>query len=243
MILYNEYLKDGRNRLNRMKNTVEEALKSLRAGNIILLHDSEGRENETDMVVAAEHIKPAYIAQMRVDAGGLICVAISKEMCESIKLPFTSDIHASAKKEFPLLGHLTPDDIPYDEKSSFSVWVNHRGTFTGITDVDRALTVRKLAEVLPKKPSMREFGRQFRSPGHVPLLRSSELENREGHTELSVALMKLAKVAPAACICEMMDAVTHKALSGEKAQAYAKKNKLVYLEASQVKEAWRKRDG
>jgi 3,4-dihydroxy 2-butanone 4-phosphate synthase len=226
-----------------MKNTVEDAVKSLLAGNIVLLHDSEGRENETDMVAAAQHVTPSHIARMRVDAGGLICVAISKELSESIKLPFTSDIHASAKKDFPLLGYLTPDDIPYDEKSSFAVWVNHRKTFTGITDVDRALTVRKLAEILPKKPSMREFGRQFRSPGHVPLLRGSELENREGHTELSVALMKLARVTPAACICEMMDAVTHKALSGEKVWAYAKKNKLVYLEASQVKEAWRKRDG
>lgn len=224
-----------------MENTIEEALNSLRDGNIILVHDAEGRENETDMVCAAEHATPQNTARMRVDAGGLICTAISKELSESIQLPFTSDIHAKAKDAFPLLGFLTPDDIPYDEKSSFSVWVNHRNTFTGITDTDRALTIKELSK-LSTETTPEEFGKQFRSPGHVPLLRSSGLDAREGHTELSVALMKLAGLTPIACICEMMDAETHKATSTEKVRAYAQENNLSYLEASEIKDAWRKRD-
>jgi 3,4-dihydroxy 2-butanone 4-phosphate synthase len=226
-----------------MANQIQKALESLKNGEIILVHDSEGRENETDMMVAGEHIKAGHVSEMRTNGGGLICAAVAKELAESIGLPFTSDIHAKAKSSFPLLGHLTPDDIPYDEKSSFAVWVNHRKTFTGITDADRALTIKKLAEVLPKKPSPMEFGSHFRSPGHVPLLRDSGLDAREGHTELSVALMKLAKLTPVAVICEMMDARTHKALSSGKAREYANKNSLVFLETAEIKEAWRRRNG
>jgi len=222
---------------------IDDAIQALKNGNFVLIHDSEGRENETDFLIPAQHITPAHIAQMRADGGGLICAAISKELCDSIQLPFTSDIHSKAKEKFPLLGCLTPDDIPYDEKSSFAVWVNHRGTFTGITDTDRALTIKKLAEILLPHPTPEEFGKKYRSPGHIPLLRSSGLNMREGHTELAVALLKLAGLTPVAAICEMMDAETHRAASVEKTRAYAEEHDIVLLEAADVKNAWRDKNG
>jgi len=225
-----------------MQNSIENAVNALRKGEIILVHDKEGRENETDFVFAAQYAKAEYIAQMRQDAGGLICVAIGREIAENISIPHAADINREASKVFPTLSYLTPNDIPYDEKSSFSIMVNHRGTFTGVTDEDRALTIRELGK-LSVDVSAEEFGRVFRSPGHIPLLRSSGLDNREGHTELSVALMKLAGLTPIACICEMMDAKTHKALSSEKAREYASGENLVFLETEEIKKAWEGRNG
>lgn len=225
---------------------IEEALNSLRNGNFVLVHDSDSRENETDFIIAAEFIMPEHIARMRQDGGGLICVAIGKELSEQIDLPFLVDIERSSAEKFKILEFTNPDDIPYDEKSSFSISINHRKTFTGITDGDRALTIKKLAEFLKdldsKENPTEEFGGEFRSPGHVFLLRSSGVENREGHTELSTALLEMAGLTPVAAICEIMDSVTHKALSREKALKYANKNEIPLLDAGEVKETYENRN-
>jgi len=215
---------------------IDKALKELREGNIILVHDSSGREDETDMVIAATKITPEHIARFRVDGGGLICVALGESLAEKIGLPYMSDVLNVAKKKYPLLGYTTADDIPYDEKSSFSLTVNHRNTFTGITDRDRAHTIKKLADFFKGDVSEKRFGLEFRSPGHVHLLISSGLEFREGHTELTTALVEMSGLIPVACICEMMDSKTHKALTAGKAQEYAKKNNMVFLEAGEIKE-------
>jgi len=218
---------------------IEEALNSLRNGNFVLIHDSDSRENETDSVIAAEFITPEHIAQMRRDGGGLICVAIGKELAEEVDLPFLVDVERQSAEKFKLLEFTTPNDIPYDEKSSFSISVNHRKTFTGITDEDRALTISKLAEFFKnlssKENPIKEFGEEFRSPGHVFLLRSSGIDDREGHTELSAALLDMAGLTPVAAICEMMDSESHKALSGEKTLEYANKNGIPLLDTGDVK--------
>ena len=226
-----------------MMDAIENAAKALNEGSFVLIHDADGRENETDLVIAAEKITPEHIARMRCDGGGLICVAISTEIAGKLGLPFLHDLYAKTKKDFPLLAEIRADDIPYDEKSSFSITVNHRKTFTGITDEDRALTIRELAYISKAEPNIETFGINFRSPGHVHLLISSGLSKREGHTELSEALLCLADLAPLAVICEMMDAETHKSLSSEKARSYAKKNGFVFLESSEVKKAWKRKNG
>lgn len=218
-------------------NGIEMAIKALKDGEFVLMHDASGRENETDLMVAAEKITPEHIAMMRTDGGGLICVAIGKQIAAKLELPFITDLYKKAAVSFPVLKHLKADDIPYDEKSSFSLTVNHRKTFTGITDGDRALTIREFAR-LAKNPDPEEFGRNFRAPGHVHLLISSGLENREGHTELSTALMELAGMLPVAVICEMMDGKTHKSLQPDKSEKYAQKNNLVFLETDEVKKVY-----
>jgi 3,4-dihydroxy 2-butanone 4-phosphate synthase len=227
----------------KSKMNVYDAIKELRKGNFILIHDSDGREDETDMVVAAEFITPVHVAQMRVDGGGLICLAVDGYISDKLGLPFTVDIYALAKSRFPVLRYLTPDDIPYDEKSSFSVSVNHRETFTGIPDLDRALTIRRFGELcsnLPEDAGL-EFGRGFRSPGHVHLLISSGIELREGHTELSTALLEMAGLTPVAAICEMLDSETFKARSRTDAIKYAKKHNLVFLEGGDLKKEYENR--
>lgn len=213
----------------------------IRKGNFVLIHDSDGRENETDLVMAAEFVKAGDIAKMRRDGGGLICIAVGKEIAERLELPFLSDLLQSESNRFPVLSYIKADDIPYDEKSSFSLSINYRKTFTGITDNDRALTISEFGKFCNDMPNdskkvKEKFGSKFRSPGHVPLLISSGLENREGHTELSTALMDIASLAPVAVVCEMLDNKTHKSLSKEGATSYAKRNALIFLEASEVKD-------
>ncbi|MFH1788902.1 MAG: 3,4-dihydroxy-2-butanone-4-phosphate synthase [Candidatus Altiarchaeota archaeon] len=223
--------------------SIEDAIKTLRDGSFVLVHDADGRENETDLVVAAEKITPEHITRMRCDGGGLVCVSVGGEIAGKLGLPFLHDVYAKSKKDFPLLAELEADDIPYDEKSSFSITVNHRKTFTGITDEDRALTIRELAYIAKAEADVQTFGLNFRSPGHVHILVSSGLSNREGHTELSEALLSMANLAPLAVICEMMDSKTHKSLPPDEAHSYAKENGFVFLESSQVKKAWKEKNG
>jgi len=215
--------------------SVKQALKDLLKGKFILIHDAESRENEVDMMVAAERVTPQAVARMRLDAGGLICIAIASGIAGKLRLPYIQDVYLKSRM---LIFHaLKADDIPYDEKSAFSLTINHRRTFTGITDTDRALTIREFAR-LSKKPSLASFGKNFRTPGHVHTLISSGLANRRGHTELSTALMEMAGLTPVAAICEMMDAVTHKALSLSKARAYARRHNLTLIETKGILNYW-----
>ncbi len=222
--------------------SIDDTIKKLRKGNFILIHDSDGRENETDLIVAAELVMPEHVAKMRTDGGGLICLAVDKGISERLGLPFMVDIYQSTNNKFPILKYLTPNDIPYDDRSSFSISINYRKTFTGIPDKDRALTIRKFGELCKNLPNDAriELGKKFRSPGHIQLLISSGIENREGHTELSTALLKMAGITPIAAICEMLDSKTHQALSKNDAVKYAKKHNLILLRGDEVKEAYEK---
>lgn len=221
---------------------IKKAIKELKKGNFVLLHDSSERENETDLIIAAEFVSAKDIAKMRQEGGGLICIAIHEKIAKKLSLPFLTDLEKFLSEKFSVLKALKADDIPYDEKSSFSITINHRKTFTGISDEDRALTISefgKFCKKLPENPTQ-ELGKIFRSPGHVPLLISSGIENREGHTELSTALLKIANLTPIVAICEMLDSETHKSLTKEKAIRYGKKNNLVFLEGNEIKKRWQK---
>jgi len=218
--------------------TLAEAIASLKEGRFVLVHDDKGRENEIDMVVAAELIKPHHIAAMRNDAGGLVCLAIANEITTKLGLVYMHDIIAGMGKVNRIFLKLTEGKAAYGDKPSFSISVNHRLTYTGITDHDRALTISKMAEVCKNIDSdgVEEFA-NFRAPGHVPILIASKrlLHDRMGHTELCVYLAKLAGIIPAVAICEMMDSTTHKALSIEAAQGYAAKFSIPLIDASELK--------
>lgn len=219
--------------------SVEAAIVALRNGRFVLVHDEKGREDEIDMVVAAEQIKPHHIATFRRIAGGLICLAIANESAVKLGLVYMHDIIQGLSGINPVFGKLTAGRSPYGDKPSFSISVNHRETYTGITDIDRALTIMKMAEVCKKIDStgVEEFSNNFRAPGHVPILIASKglLHGRAGHTELCVYLMNIAGLVPAVTICEMLDSTTNMALSIKKAKKYASKNNIPLLESSQLK--------
>lgn len=229
---------------------IRDAIKSLAKGKFILVYDKEGREEEVDLVKLAEKVTPEDVFRMRRDAGGLICVAIHPEIWHRWELPFLHELFQSCYNNYGVLEALIPNDIPYDEKSAFSVTVNHRKTFTGVTDKDRALTIRELG-LLGRNTYFgnsdnnwkAQLGRNFRSPGHVHLLLATDglLKKRQGHTELTVSLAEIGSLSPVMVLCEMLDGKTGKALSVNEAKSYAKKHNLVYVSGAEIMEEYLKR--
>jgi len=224
---------------------IQDAIKALQDGQPILLYDFDDRETETDIVIPAETTTPKEVYRLRRDAGGLICTAIDPVVCDKLGIPYIVDVLRYAGNSgngFKAIESIYErvGDIPYDAKSSFSLWVNHRKTFTGITDNDRSLTITKLGEITRKVINGEpvNFGAEFRSPGHMPLLRAAPglLKDRRGQTELSIVLARAAGITPAMVMCEMMDGETGKAMTKKDAIAYAKKHGLVFIEGKEVVE-------
>ena len=225
-------------------------LAALRSGRPILLYDADGREEETDMVLASQHATMDAIRMLRTEAGGLLCTAIAPEHHKKLGLPFLADLVRKAAEDHPVLGHMHADDIRYDpSKSSFGLTVNHRSTYTGIPDTDRSATIRELAsflarlDVLAPAQAQAEFGREFRAPGHCILLNGAVggLAARQGHTELSLELARQAGLVPTTTICEMLDPESGKALGKKEAMAYAQRKGLVFLTGRDVMQAWQAR--
>ncbi|NHN46733.1 3,4-dihydroxy-2-butanone-4-phosphate synthase [Halostella sp. JP-L12] len=211
---------------------VADAVEAFRAGRPVLVHDFADREGETDLVYPAGVVTPEDVARMRNDAGGLVCVALSHEVAEAFDLPF-----AAETIEHPAG---TDHDLAYDERSSFSLTVNHRDTYTGITDQDRALTISELASAADGADRLDadDFAETFRSPGHVHLLKAAPrlLDERKGHTELGLALAAATDRPPAVVVCEMLDDETGQALSPADAREYARRNGFPYVEGSALVE-------
>jgi len=224
---------------------IQKALADLRKGKFVLVFDDDTREAETDFFIAAEHVTPESVRTMRKKGGGLIFLMASHEIAQKFDLPFLADLFKDVEKKYPSLKHLVANDIPYDSKSSFSLYINHRETFTGITDIDRAKTMKGFADLatsMMEKPSddaVQTLGQSFRTPGHVPICVASErpLQNRFGHTELAVALVTMSGITPVAAGCEMMGD-DGKALSKTQAKAYAAQHDLVFLEGKEIVKSW-----
>lgn len=224
-----------------------QAYASLKAGKCVLIFDSDSRERETDMMFSSEHVTFESVKRLRKDAGGLICTTVPSEVWKKLDLPFLAELFAESYGKHPVLRGLAPNDLPYDTKSAFSLTINHRHTFTGIPDSDRALTISEFAKLckraldLSPEGARAEFGKDFRAPGHVFLLNSQPgvLNDRKGHTELTTALLKMGDMFPSATICEMMGD-DGRALSKEKAQEYAKRFGIIYLEGAEIIEEWKK---
>ena len=209
------------------KAAVEAAINAFADGQPVLIHDFADREGETDIVYPAAAVDADAVARLRNDAGGLICVALSDSVSETFGLPFLQELvdHPAAADH----------DLAYDDRSSFSLTVNHRETFTGITDVDRALTISELGAAAAAAGNgfdAAAFADEFRAPGHVHLLRAAPggLADRTGHTELGIALAASAGQPPAVVVCEMLDDETGRARSSADAKAYADRHGLVYVE-------------
>jgi 3,4-dihydroxy 2-butanone 4-phosphate synthase len=215
--------------------SVAEAVDAFRRGQPVLIHDFDEREGETDIVYPAGAVTSTDVARLRNDAGGLVCVAVSDGVADAWDLPFLDDA-----LDHPAAGE---HELAYDDRSSFSLPVNHRDTYTGITDEDRALTISRLGDAAASTPTFdaEAFAAEFRSPGHVHLLRGAPnlLADRRGHTELGLALADAAELPPAVVVCEMLDDETGQARSKADARAYAERNDFPYLEGAQLLRTFR----
>lgn len=228
----------------RSPSALRDALRSLQQGRPILVFDDDDREGETDLFFPAQNATPAAIRQLRTDAGGLVFVAIGPEVHASLGLPFLHDLLQDGSERWPLLDQLLPRSLPYDARSSFSLTVNHRESFTGITDRDRSMTVQALGRIaslepcIPAEELQARFVERFRIPGHVALCSAAPglLSERKGHTELAVALARMAGVPEAIVGAEMLDG--DGALSPEDARAYAAEHGLAFVTGEAILRGW-----
>jgi|TARA_B100001013_G_C24551937_1_gene418986 3,4-dihydroxy 2-butanone 4-phosphate synthase len=218
--------------------TFDSAISSLKRGEFVMIHDSDGRENEIDLVVAAQFITPEHIARMRQHAGGLICLAIDNLMAQKLQLRYMHDILSTSNDIDYDSKKMIMGTAPYGDHPTFSIYINHRQTYTGITDRDRALTIKGMASLYESEDPKLEFISSFKTPGHVPVLLASNglLSSRRGHTEMSIYLTKLAGLSPITTICEMMDSQTYSALSVKKAEEYAKENAIPFVDGKELLE-------
>lgn len=215
--------------------TLSRAIAGLKKGGFVVLFDSTARESEADLLLAAQHATPERIADMRIFGGGLMCVAVGEKESAALGLPFLEDVLSESSKINP---SLILRRAKYGDKSAFSLSVNHKDTFTGVTDRDRILTIRELARLAALSEmdgnAASLFAIEMKSPGHVQLLRSRGIHNRRGHTELSTALAELAGIVPAVVLCEILDSKTGRAMGVDKAKALARKLNAPFLHGSDI---------
>ncbi len=160
---------------------IEQALEDLRQGKVILVIDDPDRENEGDLICAAQFASTENVNLMASDAKGLICMPMSAALCESLGLPQMVEENTD------------------NHSTAFTVSIDHVDTTTGISAVERALTARKCVEEGAKPED-------FRRPGHMFPLQAREggVLKRAGHTEATVDLMRLAGLAECGLCCEIM---------------------------------------
>jgi 3,4-dihydroxy 2-butanone 4-phosphate synthase / GTP cyclohydrolase II len=203
------------------QSTVEEAVRDIRAGRLVIIRDSLDRENEADFVMAAEKVSAAHVNTMIKEGGGLICAALTRERALKLGLP-------------PMVG-ADENATPYG--CDFTVSVDARkGTTTGISAQDRATTLRLLAS-----PGAHSY--DLIRPGHVfPVrARTGGVLARAGHTEASVDLVRLAGLKPVAVMCEILDKNGKSALAPGIAKI-ARKHRLTVLSIEQLIEYRRYRE-
>ena len=160
---------------------IEDAIAAIARGEMIVVVDDESRENEGDIVAAAETVTPQTVAFMMNHARGLICMPMTGERLDEL--------------DIPLMVTRNTDSM----KTAFTVSVDYiPGTTTGISAGDRALTIRALTDAGAKPDD-------FARPGHIFPLRANPggVLARPGHTEAAVDLARLAGLKPAGVICEI----------------------------------------
>jgi 3,4-dihydroxy 2-butanone 4-phosphate synthase/GTP cyclohydrolase II len=165
--------------------TIDQAIADLRAGKFIVVADDEDRENEGDLICAAEQITSKMVNFMLREARGLICVALTRERADEMDLPPQAEQNTE--------GQQTAFTVTVDATPRF-------GVTTGVSASDRAATIRVAAD-----PST--TARDLRRPGHISPLRARDggVLRRVGHTEAAVDLARLAGHWPAGVICEIMN--------------------------------------
>ena len=221
-----------------MADSVGDAIRAFSQGKPVMVFDSDFREKETDLLWPATAATPAVMRRLRIDCGGLLFLAIGNEIGEMFDLPWLQDLHTHEKlvEDNPVLSHLITNDLQYDTRSAFTLSINHRDTYTGITDRDRSLTTKRFGELsgelmeksISGEDAYKALGNEFRTPGHIPVCRESPggLSSRQGHTELAVAIARLAGQVPATIGAEMLQPDGDGALSVEDARSYASKYKI-----------------
>ncbi len=194
-----------------MNNKIEQAIEDIKSGKMIIVLDDEDRENEGDLVIAAEHITPEKMAFIIRHTGGVVCLSLDNEIANKIDLPPMVDRNTS-KRETPF---------------TVSIEANE-GVTTGISAEDRTKTILTAIDENAKPEDLSR-------PGHVFPLRAQDggVLWRAGHTEASVDLCKIAGQKPAAVISELMhDNGTM--MRGEELKSFAEEHNLTVISVADI---------
>ena len=192
--------------------TVEQAIDDIRAGRFVVVADDEDRENEGDLVCAAQHVTPAMVNFM-LDAKGMICLALTAERCRQLDLPLMSETNTEAMR--------TAFTVSIDAAPRF-------GVSTGISAADRATTIRVAVDPASGP-------RDLVRPGHIHPLRARDggVLTRVGHTEAAVDLARLAGLAPAGVICEILNSDGTTARRPQ-LETFAERHGLTFITVAQL---------
>lgn len=171
--------------LSQAKGRVEAAIAAVRQGRPVLLVDDEERENEADLVIAAEMVSPENMNFLIRHGSGIVCLALTESKADQLKLPLMVEDSSQSR--------------PYSARFTVSIEARN-GIVSGVSAADRATTI-KTAIKENANPS------DLCRPGHVFPLRAAKggLTQRRGHTEGSVALADMAGFSPAAAVCELLN--------------------------------------
>jgi 3,4-dihydroxy 2-butanone 4-phosphate synthase/GTP cyclohydrolase II len=197
---------------------VERALRALSAGKIVVVSDGEERENEADLIMAAEFADAASVGFVIRHTGGVLCVPLEAGRARRLSLDAmveeNTDVHHTA----------------------FTVSVDHIAAGTGISAADRAMTIRALADP-------HAMASIFRRPGHVfPLVgRAGGVLKRAGHTEAALDLMRLCELEPVALISELVDDTGQPLAPGD-AVRFAERHDLVHITIAELQRYRRSRE-
>ena len=195
--------------------TVEQAIADIRDGKMVIVADDEDRENEGDLIAAAESVTPEMITFMTKRASGLLCLALPADRCDALGLGAISDSHS-------IDAYRTAYTVSVDAVARY-------GVTTGISAADRATTIRVAAD--PTTVSS-----DLRSGGHVQPLRARAggVLERVGHTEAAVDLARLAGKRPAGVICEILRDDNGQPARRPELERFAREHHLTFITVAQL---------
>ena len=191
---------------------IAHALTDFQRGRFLIVVDDEHRENEGDLVIAAERITPSKVNFMIRKGGGLICMPLPGKRLDELRLPL-----------------MVPDEQNTEAtRCRFTISVDAKGHGTGISASDRCETIKALLNPATTPEHLAK-------PGHIFPLRAAEngLKEREGHTEAALALCALAGMQPGAVICEILDEDGNTAQM-EQLEAFAEKHGLSIISIEEL---------
>ena len=204
--MYQQTLRESSNQAVAATDKVAEAINAIRLGKPVIMLDDDSRENEADLIMAAQHVTVPWMTRFIRDCSGIVCLCLDNRIADHLGLPLMVENNTSQ--------HGTPFTVSVEAK---------HGVTTGVSAADRTVTVKLAAD---ENARAEDFSR----PGHIFPLRAHDRRvlGRRGHTEGAVLIAELAGLRSAAILCELMNG-DGSMMRGQQVRDYAESHDLVIV--------------